>query len=90
MLAEQLYTLTRRTTTAIDPRLSVEGLISNDAGRGRMEVMILIAGCHREPCTFVLSIERANVHRQLTQKLVSALATHTLAHREPARGGFDD
>jgi len=55
-----------------------------------MEVMILIAGCHREPCMFVLSIERSNVHRQLTQKLVSALATHTLAHWEPARGGFDD
>lgn len=46
----------------------------------RVEVMIDIGGCHREPCRFVLNVSRASPEqfdREFRSKLSEALQKHT-------------
>ena len=50
----------------------------------RVEVMVDVGGCHREPCRFVVNVSRANAdqfHREFRLKLGEALQKHTTQDR---------
>jgi hypothetical protein len=55
------------------------GVTSVEGGAGRAELLITIEGCHREPCSLVLNMdraERATLEGELRTKLRDALARH--------------
>jgi hypothetical protein len=41
-----------------DPRLQVVGVASSDAENGRVELLVTIRGCDREPCMVMLNVTR--------------------------------
>jgi hypothetical protein len=79
MVAHELYAVTCRAAAAVDPSLTIEGMISSEDGPNRTAILITVAGCHAQPCTIALTVDRSrNPSRQLVNKLVAALATHAL------------
>jgi hypothetical protein len=60
--------------------LEVIGVAAAEGGIGRVELLVTISGCHREPCMLMLNltrVERATLESELRTKLREALAAHT-------------
>jgi hypothetical protein len=61
------------------PPLAVEGVASSDADTERVELLVTVTGCHKEPCTVVLNISRKEPSRfkaELEDQLRAVLRTH--------------
>lgn len=59
--------------------LDLVSVASTEAGSGRVELLITVAGCHREPCRLLLNVTRADpaaFERELRSKLAQALTAH--------------
>ena len=59
--------------------LELVGVASSEGGSGRIELLITIAGCHKEPCRFLVNVTRDNpidFERELRAALAEALASH--------------
>lgn len=55
--------------------------VTTGGDHGRVEVMVDVGGCHREPCRFVVNISRADAKqfdREFRVKLSEALQKHTI------------
>jgi hypothetical protein len=62
-----------------DPRLRVVGVASSDAENGRVELLVTIRGCHREPCMIMLNVTRRGEDafaEDLREKFHDALTSH--------------
>lgn len=62
-----------------DAALEVMSVASNDAETDRVELLITVAGCHDEPCTFLINVSRSERRRfenTLRAEFRSALDTH--------------
>ena len=62
-----------------DRRLQVIGVASSDAESGRVELLVTIHGCHRDPCVIMLNVSRtgqSEFERDLHDKFRHALASH--------------
>ena len=60
--------------------LEVVRVAAAEGGVGRVELLVTISGCHREPCMLMLNLtrlERATLEGELRAKLREALAAHT-------------
>lgn len=69
------------------PPLDFVSVMSADGGGERVEVMVTVAGCHREPCVLVLNLSRRDrkaLTEDLRQKLQQALQSHLAPARRPA------
>ena len=75
----EIVELSRRVARGIDPRLHVEGVTSADGGTGRVEILVTIAGCHRDPCALVINVRRADQQStkvDIEGQLTEAIAGH--------------
>lgn len=62
--------------------LRVVGVTSTDGGSDRAEIIVMINGCHREPCRFVVNVTRVDreaLEDELSEKLDDALRKHLVA-----------
>jgi hypothetical protein len=76
---DELVALSRRVARQIHPGLHVSGILAAEGGTGRAELLISIEGCHAEPCSLVLNVDRsdpASAERDLSAKLRTAIAEH--------------
>jgi hypothetical protein len=78
----RLSELTRIAETVVaehDSALRVVGIASSDGESGRVELLVSVSGCHREPCTISLNVSRQEEGRfkdELMSQLRSALRSH--------------
>jgi len=59
--------------------LEVIRVAASEGGIGRVEVLVTISGCHREPCMLMLNLTRAErgmLESELRTKLREVLAAH--------------
>jgi len=79
--------LTIKTVTALstaiaakyDSRLRVVGVASTDRENERVELLVTIRGCHREPCMVMLNVTRRGEDafaEDLREKFHDALVSH--------------
>jgi hypothetical protein len=76
---DAIMEVTRSVAAEHSARLEVLGVVSTEGGSDRVEVLITIAGCHTEPCRFVINLSRAEeseLKAQLRTKLQEALRHH--------------
>jgi hypothetical protein len=62
-----------------DPRLRVVGVASSDAENGRVELLVTIRACDREPCMVMLNVTRRGEDafaQDLREKFHDALISH--------------
>jgi hypothetical protein len=76
---DELVVLSRRVAREIDARLNVSGVLAAEGGTGRAELLISIEGCHADPCSIVLNVDRSDpmsAERDLSEKLRKAITDH--------------
>jgi len=76
---DAMTTISREVASQIDDRIEVLGITSTEGGTDRVELLVTIAGCHQEPCTVLVNINRADPVRfehELREKLRHAFAAH--------------
>lgn len=76
---EQLSTISREVATRVDRRLSVLSVSATEGGGNRVELLVTVKGCHREPCKHLLNVSRAKIDQfknEVRSKLQAALADH--------------
>ena len=59
--------------------LELVGVTSTEGGSDRVELLITVAGCHKDPCRFMVNVTRGDqveFERDLRLKLADALASH--------------
>ena len=72
---DSVTALSREIARQVDPRFEVLGVTSIDGGSDRVELLVTLKGCHREPCTVMVNVSRAD-QQQLRETLHQALANH--------------
>ena len=75
----QLSSISREVATSVDDRLSVLSVSATEGGGNRVELLVTVDGCHREPCRHLINISRADVARfedEVRSKLRAALTGH--------------
>jgi hypothetical protein len=76
---DTIMEVTRSVAAEHSARLEVLGVVSNEGGSDRVEVLITIAGCHTDSCRVVINLSRAegsDLEEQLRTKLREALLHH--------------
>ena len=71
--------VSRTVAAEYDPRLHVLGVVSTEGDSGRVELLVTIRGCHREPCVIMLNLTRnsqAAFEHDLREQFQRALALH--------------
>jgi hypothetical protein len=61
------------------PPLEFVAVMPSDGESGRVEVMVTISGCHKEPCRLILNLsrhDRTGLADELRHKLQRALQSH--------------
>jgi hypothetical protein len=82
LTVETVDAVSREIAASHDPRLRVLGVASTDGESGRVELLVTIRGCHRDPCVIMLNLTRvghAAFERELREKFRRALASHVAA-----------
>jgi hypothetical protein len=62
--------------------MDVVAVTATEGGTDRVEVMVTIGGCHRDPCQFVVNVtrtDRREFEREFRGKLNDALHKHAAA-----------
>jgi hypothetical protein len=77
----QLSSISREVATSVDDRLSVVSVSSTEGGGNRVELLVTVEGCHREPCMHILNVSRAEVD-QFEKEVRSQLQAALLDHRK--------
>ena len=70
-----------------DRTIDVLRVVSSDSDSDRVELLITLSGCHEEPCTLMLNLQRSNpknFERELRNKLQEKMLQH--ANTPPASG----
>ena len=59
--------------------LTIDAVTFSDGGRGRVEILVAVDGCHDGRCRFSVNVtraDRAGFEREFRSKLNDALARH--------------
>ena len=76
---EQVSALVKAVLLERPESLRLGGVSSAESGRGRIEVFIMLEGCHDAPCVLSLNLartSRAQLERELQDELTRALNRH--------------
>jgi hypothetical protein len=76
---QELISLSETIARDVDARLEVAGITPVDGDAAGAELLVTIQGCHREPCSLVLNLNRRDVgavEHELRKKLTAALTAH--------------
>jgi hypothetical protein len=71
--------LSREIAGELDRRLRVVSVAAAEGGSERVELLVTIAGCHRDPCILMINVTRAEpseFERDVREKLRAALSAH--------------
>ncbi|HXG86779.1 MAG TPA: hypothetical protein VNJ02_00470 [Vicinamibacterales bacterium] len=71
--------ISRAVAAEMGGAFEVVGVASNDGGSERVELLVTIAGCHKEPCMLILNLDRGSqdeLEDDLRAKLREALVSH--------------
>ena len=82
---DEVTKISRAVARDYDGALEVIGVASTEGGTGRVELLITISGCHRDPCVLMLNLTRAEpvaFERELRSKFREALAAHAAPSRQ--------
>ena len=77
--SDAITSISRSIAAQLDPRLHVIGIASSDGESGRVELLVSVEGCDREPCVAMLNVTRLGrkaFDRDLREKFRDALASH--------------
>jgi hypothetical protein len=78
--ADAVTEISRSVAAEHSSAIEVLGVASSEGGSDRIELLITIAGCHKEPCRFLINVPRtdaAELEAELRVKLRDALRNHT-------------
>ena len=73
---DRVTRISREVATQVDERLSVAGVTLTEGGGNRVELLVTVEGCHREPSRHLLNVRRtgpAEFEHDVREKLVAAL-----------------
>lgn len=76
---EEMRALATAVAAEVSPDISVAGVTVTDGGSERAELIVLLEGCHEEPCRLLLNLPRADSSdfaRELDAKLREAITEH--------------
>lgn len=76
---DEVTAISRDVIAQVRGDVELLGVLSTDGGSERIELLVTIAGCHREPCRIVLNLTRgdaADFEDELREKLRHALLSH--------------
>lgn len=79
---DELTKISRRVAREYDGALEVVSVAATEGGSGRVELLVTISGCHRDPCVLMLNLSRADpqtFEAEMRSKFGEAVA----AHRSP-------
>ena len=80
LAADTITEISRSVAAEHSSQIEVLGVASSEGGSDRIELLITIAGCHNEPCRFLINLPRSGVvelEAELRSKLREALRNHT-------------
>jgi hypothetical protein len=80
LATDTITEISRSVAAEHSPKIHVVGVASSEGGSDRVELLITIAGCHKEPCRFLINVPRtgvAELEAELRTKLREALRNHT-------------
>lgn len=80
---EEVATISRTIAQDYSDHLEVTAVAATDGGTQRVELLVTILGCHRDPCVLMMNLTRVDseaMERELRAQLRQAIAEHT----EPA------
>ena len=84
---DQVAAISRGVALEHGRALQIAGVTLTSGGSERVEVLVTITGCHRDPCRIMINISRADeaeLARQLRAKLQHAMREHVLTGVAPA------
>jgi hypothetical protein len=84
MNSDEVTRISRAVAREYNGALEVVGVASAEGGTGRVELLVTVVGCHRDPCVLMLNLSRAEHHafeNELRSKFREALAAHTATRR---------
>ena len=76
---DRLTEITRRLVREHRRGLAVVNITSTEGGSDRVELLITIDGCHKDPCRFLINVNRAEplqFEGELSVKLHDAFRSH--------------
>jgi hypothetical protein len=76
---EQINVITRAVVAETRRDVEMVSVLSSDGGSERVELLITIAGCHKDPCRLLLNLSRADgaeFENELREKVREALVSH--------------
>jgi hypothetical protein len=82
MSLDEVSAISRAVAKEYQGGLEVLGVASAEGGAGRVELLVTISGCHRDPCVLMLNLTRGDrtmLQRELRNKLREALTAHTVS-----------
>ena len=71
-----------------DRAIDVLRVVYSDSDSDRVELLITLSGCHEEPCTLMLNLQRSNpknFDQELRNKLQEAVLQHANTPTHPVR-----
>ena len=76
MSIDQVMQFAADVAKAEHPQLDVVGLTEADGSPGLVELLIVIRGCHVEPCRLAIGLDRTMSHAQLREILQRRIRDH--------------
>jgi len=76
---DRVNAISRMVASDVDPQLSIASVFATEGGGARAEVMVVINGCHAEPCRQIVNVSRADpsvFELEFREKLLQALNAH--------------
>jgi hypothetical protein len=76
---DRVAAISRDVASEFDGRLSVVSALATEGGGARAEVLVVVDGCHDEPCRHVVNVSRAtpsDFEHEFRAKLLDALNSH--------------
>jgi len=76
---DRVAIISRNVASEFDQKLAVVSVLANEGGGARAEVLVVVDGCHDEPCRHVVNVSRADpaeFEHQFRAKLLQALNAH--------------
>ena len=76
---ERILGISRAVAREHQPPLEVQGIVSTNGGSQRVELLVTIGGCHKEPCRLLLNLTRldeADLEEELRAKFRDTLDVH--------------
>ena len=85
---ERVTDISRQVASSVDDRLNILSVSATEGGGNRVELLVTVEGCHREPCRHLFNVTRADaddVEDELRSKLHTALTGHGVPDPDGAR-----